>query len=174
MSNHAATTKSKKDKARNYFFFNGDLHKRLHINRGADLLSAWNFPKGKMVKYSYSQIKREGERAWTTRQVTEMLNRKWDSIFNAVNRGDVERPQHSYNLESKHKAGYYWSEKDIMNLHSYFTSIHFGRPRNDGRVTPAKSLPTAAELRAMIRQGTVLYIKTESGEFVPTWKAENF
>ena len=88
-----------------------------------------------------------------------------------IKNGDIRRPQASYSLdENRNEHAYFWSEKDIMDLHAYLSSVHFGRPRKDGLVTP-KDMPTASELRAMIRQGTVLYVKVGE-QFVPTWRAD--
>lgn len=156
-----------------YFFYNGDLHRRIHINRSADIITAWNYPKGKMEKYIYSDVRKNGGKAFSTIQVCEMVCRKRITVERAIWNGYVN-PQFTYGLdEARNKYAYYWSEKDIMDLHAYLMTVHIGRPRADGMVTTGK-LPTASELRAMIRQGTVLYVKNDAGEFVPTWQAEKF
>lgn len=113
-----------------------------------------------------------GEAAFTTRQVSEMLGREQRSIKNFINNGDIRRPQTTYGLdENKNSYAYYWCEKDIMDLHAFLATVHYGRPRKDGRITP-KAMPTAAELRALIRQGTVFYVK-DGDKFVPTWRADH-
>ncbi len=166
--------KKPKMKPIRYFYYRGDLHKKMHINRGADVISAWNYPKGKLEKYSYTDVKKNGEKAFSTQEVATMMSRNYRTISNLLMSGEIRRPQKQYKID-EHRNGhaFYWCEKDIMELHKYFTGIHRGRPRNDGIITPQK-LPTAAELRAMIRQGTVLYIKDDDGNFVPTWDAEKF
>lgn len=101
-----------------------------------------------------------------------MVDRGWRTINNAITNGDIERPQITYSLdENRNEYAFYWREEDIMALHDYLKTVHFGAPRKDGRVTP-KELPTNSELRAMIRQGTVLYVK-DGEKFVPTWRANN-
>jgi hypothetical protein len=103
-----------------------------------------------------------------------MMNRKPLALERAMARGDVEPPQFTYSLtESRRKMKYMWSEKDIMKVHEYFSSVHYGRPRKDGMITPYK-MPTKREVRAMIHQETVLYVMNKDGEFVPTWKAQDF
>lgn len=163
----------KKSKPLNFFFFKGDLHRRVHINRGADVITAWNYPKAKLEKYVYSHVRREGQKAFSTTEVGELVNRKKRTIKYAMARGDIPMPQQTYTLdEERRPLTYYWREEDIMELHSFLSTVHKGRPRKDGRVTPS-NLPSASEVRAMIRQGTVFYTKV-GDEFVPTWQAEKF
>lgn len=157
-----------------YFYLNGLLHKSLHINRGADQITTWCYPLHKRVAYTYSDVKKRKETAFTTVEVCKMLNRSRDRLERAILDGNIEEPQFTYGLnEHKRKFQYLWSEKDILGAHAYFSTVHRGRPRKDGVITPAK-LPTARELRAMIRQDEILYIKDEDGEFKPVWKAPDF
>lgn len=155
-----------------YFFYRGDLHKKIHISRPNDLIVAWNYPKGKAERYVYTDVRRNGAQAFSTRQVEKMVNRSRTTIKTAISEGMIPAPQRTYGLDAERNGyAYYWSEKDIMGLHDYLKTVHHGRPRKDGLVTP-RDLPTASELRAMIRQGTVFYVK-QGDEFVPTWRAEN-
>lgn len=158
----------------NYFFLNGKLHKRLRILRAADSIETWCYPDSRRVTYTYTDVKKQMEPAYSTKQVAEMLGKSTETLFNAIRRGGIEEPAILYTLSTaKHKRGYRWHESHIMALHAYLLSIHRGRPRNDGKVTPQK-LPTARELRAMIRQETVLYVKMPDGSFKPTWEAEDY
>lgn len=168
------TVKKKRKTPLNYFFYKGDLHKKLHINRGADTIMAWNYPKAEARQYSYTDVKKNGEKAFSTQQVGKMLNRAPRVVEREARSGNIRRPQSTYGLtEHRRRHAYYWSEKDVLELHAYYTTVHRGRPRNDGIVIPQK-LPTVAELRAMMRQGTVYYVKDADGNFVPTWEAEKF
>lgn len=169
------STKKKKSKPLRYFFFDGDLHKKIQINRGADIIVAWNYPQAAVVKHSYSRVRREGEKAFSTRQVQAMVHRGRKAIQTAITNGDIHRPQTTYGMDAeRNEYAYYWREENIMELHDHLITVHYGRPRNDGLITPGPGLPTRAELRAMIRQGTVFYVKDDDGNFVPTWDAENF
>jgi hypothetical protein len=103
-----------------------------------------------------------------------MLNRERQALEWAILDGNIEEPQYTYGLNAeKRKYKYMWSEKNILEAHAFLSTVHRGRPRKDGRVTPAP-LPTVRELRAMIRQEELLYVRTESGDFVPVWKAPDF
>lgn len=157
-----------------YFYLNNLLHKSLHINRGADTITAWCYPEHRRVAYTYSDVKKRREPAFTTKEVGKMLNRGRVQIERAILRGDITEPQHTYGLsEHKKKFQYLWNEKSILEAHAYFSTVHRGRPRNDGMITPQR-LPTVRELRAMIRQEEILYVRGEDGEFRPVWRAADF
>lgn len=157
-----------------YFFLNGQLHKKLVINRAADQITAWCYPLGKRVAYTYSDMKMRYKPAYTTMEVSAMLNRHRVHLERCLLKGDFSEPQHVYALnESRKKGKYMWSEENIIEAHAYFLTQHRGRPRKDGRITP-QHMPSLRELRAMIRQEQVLYVKNEQGEFVPSWKAADF
>lgn len=165
------TKKGKMPKLK-YFFYRGDLHKKIYINRSDDIIDAWNYPKGELRQYVYSDVRQNGEQAYTTRQVGELVGRSPKIIKEHIQKGMVRRPQMTYSLdEPANTYAFYWSEKDIMELHDFLRTVHFGRPRLDGRATPL-AMPSRAELRAALRQGTVFYIK-DGESFVPTWKAES-
>ena len=84
--------------------------------------------------------------------------------------GNIKFPQQSYSLNGNKTPGkYFWSEDDIRELHNFFKTVHRGRPRVDGKITPG-DMPSKAELEAMINQETVLYAKNEDGTFYPVWK----
>ena len=150
------------------------LHRREHINRGEDIIEAWCYPLAKRVAYTYSDTVDRYEPAFKTVEVCQMLNRGHDRMRHAIMNGEVEPPQFTYTLTpARAMRGYMWHENDIMKARDYFASLHRGRPRKDGKVNPAP-IPTRRELRAMIRQEQILYVKNEEGDFVPAWKAQDF
>lgn len=157
-----------------YFYLNGNLHRSLHINRGADKIITWCYPEHRRVAYTYSDVKKRKEPAFTTAEVAEMLMRAPKTIEHAIMYGNIEPPQFTYGLnERKRKYKYMWDEKHILDAHAYLSTLHFGRPRIDGLVNP-KPLPSIRELRAMIRQEEPLYVKMDNGEFLPVWRAPDF
>lgn len=158
----------------NHFFLNDKLHKKLRIVRAEDTIETWCYPEHRRVAYTYTDVKKNMEPAYSTKEVAQMLDKHVDTLKNAVDAGGIEEPAIVYTLtQRKNKHAWRWSEKHIMDLHSYLLSIHRGRPRKDGRITPQK-LPTASELRAMIRQEQILYVRNPDGTFVPTWKAQDY
>lgn len=167
-------TKPKSDKRPKlkYFFLEGDLHKKLNINRGADTLTAWNYPQGKRMVYAYSIALKRYKPAFTTNEVAAMMMRERQVLIRAIKNGDIEVPQNTYALnEGKNFYQYMWSEDDIMDLLKFLSTIHRGRPRKDGEIT-TQHLPTPVELRAIIRNEEPLYVRNGDA-FVPTWKAKD-
>lgn len=178
IKNGAKAPSSRKPRPLNYFYLNASghgplLHKKLHINLGADTITAWCYPLHKRMAYTYSDVKKHKEPAFTTIEVGRMLNRGRLTLEHAILRGNIEPPQHTYGLnEFKRKFKYMWHEKDIFAMHAFLSTVHKGPPRKDGLVTPMK-LPNERELRAMIRQQEILYRKV-GDEFRPVWEAGDF
>lgn len=169
----------KKYKRLRYFFLEREghgplLHRSLFINRGADQIVTWCYPLKQRIVYTYSDVKKRKETAFTTKQTGEMIMRSRIQLERAILNGNIEMPQYSYSLDERmRKKQYWWHESNIMEAHAYFSTVHRGRPRKDGQITPQR-LPTPRELRAQIRQDEILYVRTEDGSFIPSWKASNF
>lgn len=176
MANEAGSGANGRRRSRklNYFYLNKNLHKSLHINRGADTITTWCYPLHKRVAYTYSDVKKFKEPAFTTQDVCAMLMRTRKVIEEAILDGNITPPQYTYGLnEHKRKFKYMWHEDNILEAHAFLSTIHRGRPRKDGLVTPQK-LPTVRELRAMIRQEQIFYVRGDDGEFRPVWRAPDF
>lgn len=157
-----------------YFYLNGLLHRKLRINRAQDEIITWCYPLAKRVTYTYSQVIRNKEPAFTTSQVCDMIGRRRTVVESSLTEGEVDRPQYTYALDDPEKKNYkyMWSEKDIMSLHDYLLTKHRGRPRNDGLIIP-QAMPSKRELRAIIRQEELFYVK-DGDEFKPIWRAQDF
>jgi hypothetical protein len=163
--------KRKKTKPLMHFFLDGKLYKKLRINRPADMIEVWCYPEERRVVLTYSEVRRRYQPAFSTAQVAEMIGRNDKIVERIARSGNIEEPTMAYSLTKKmYRSSYKWSETDIMNLHAYLLTVHRGRPRLDGRITP-QAMPTAKELRALIRQEHVLYVRNDDGEFVPSWRA---
>jgi hypothetical protein len=131
---------------------------------------AWSYSERKRVAFIYSHIQRTHERAFTTKEVSKMVNRGRDVLENYILGGHIRKPEMTYALDGNYRPfKYMWREKDIMELHDYIVTIHFGRPRKDGEVTPYPT-PTKAELRAMIAHDVVYYVENSEGEKVKVFK----
>lgn len=158
-----------------YFFLNGDLHKVLSVTRAQDLVVCWNFPEGKRVGYSWSDVKKRHGKAFKMQEVSKMIGRHRTNIERDILAGNIKTPQRIYTLNGKKRPLYYYfSEENVFDLHDYLLTVHVGRPRSDGKITPRADLPSKAELRAMMKHDIVTYIKTEQGEFVPVWKEQDW
>jgi hypothetical protein len=154
-----------------YFYLNNNIHKALHRNRAEDLLIAWDYSNGKRVAYSLSDVAKNKKAAYTITQAAKLINRSPDTIKRHWRSGEIRRPQQVYSLDEKRTPGkFYFSEDDMRELQDFFKTVHRGRPRKDGMITPS-NIPSKAELEALMRNEKVLYAKNDSGEFVPVWKA---
>jgi hypothetical protein len=163
--------RKKKSPPRNfYFYLGGELHQKLHIDRGADLITCWSYVEHKRTAYPWSETKRKMTSSYKTSEVVKLLNRSRVTRQRAIIAGDIRKPAQPYTLDKERRVGKFcWSQANVMEARDFFATQHVGFKRNDGLIT-AKPIPSRAELRAMMEQGTVTYVKTSDGEFIPTFK----
>lgn len=154
------------------FYLNGHLHRVLHLNKAKDKLTAFDYIDGKTKVYNWSDVKKQKQNAFTISEAAELVGRHRERIMEYLIEGKIEYPQREYSLETGNPGRWFFSEDDMLDLHDYMSTIHIGRPRNDGRVTN-NSLPTKEQLKGMIQSGRVLYIR-EEGQFIPIWKAQEW
>lgn len=146
-----------------YFFLNKKLHKVLSSSRAEDRLTAWCYPDKKRVLYSYSDVQKNMERAYSSREVANMLNRHKISVERYVYTGSIKQPAKVYPISNPDSKWwkYMFSESDIYDLHQFI--IDTGRDGN---------IPSRAELKAILKHNLILYTKNSEGDFVPVWKAD--
>jgi hypothetical protein len=147
-----------------YFFLNGKIHKVLKASRSKDELIAWCYPDKKRVLYSYSQVNKYMENAYTMTQVGSILNKHKVTIQDYILDGKIKAPQKVYpisNPDHQNWSKYMFSESDILDLHQFIL--------DSGHST---DMPSKNELYAILKNNLILYTKTEEGKFVPVWKAE--
>jgi hypothetical protein len=120
-------------------------------------------------------LKKTWGKAYRTSEVGKIVNRRKDVIEKYIEEGKVPHPPRSYVIGSPERLGWHrWGDKEIVALHDYLLTIHFGRPRKDGKITPIYKTPTRKELLAMLRNESITYVKTDEGEFIPVWKESAF
>lgn len=153
------------------FFLNGDLHRLIKTNAAGNTCYAFNYQKNEVVKYTYSDYKKFKKPAYKIGEVSKILRRHKERIRIAFSEGHVKKPTL---VKYQGRTGtYYFSEEEIYELRDYFASVHRGRPRFDGIVV-SKNVPSRAELDSLFGKTPTLYIRTEEGNFVPIWKAEEY
>ena len=153
-----------------YLYVNGDLHKVLRVNRSEDLLYAWNYPKGKRVAYVWSETQKTMQRAFSVTEVAALFGRNPFVIKQYILDGEIKQVQKTYTLDERRNPGkYFFSEDDIRMLWEFLSGRNLGRPRKDGELVQYP-LPSKAELEAMLKHETILYMKDASGDFMPVWK----
>jgi len=148
-----------------YFFLNEKLHKVLKSSRVKDQIIAWSYLDKKRVLYSYAEVIKYMERAYSLKEVCFILDKHVVTVKDYIGEGKIRQPQKIYpigNSESTKWSQYMFNQKDILELHDYILS--------SGRNT--ENLPTKTELLALLNHNVILYTKTSEGTFVPVWKAE--
>jgi hypothetical protein len=160
----ARSSRNSKSKELRYFFLNNKIHKVIRSSRSKDELVAWCYPDKKRMLYSYSQVKKYMENAYSVKQVAAMLNRHRVTIQDYILDGKVITPQKIYPIgdpENPNWSKYMFSESDILDMHQHIL--------DSGH---SSDVPTKAELLGLLKHNLILYTKTEEGKFVPVWKAE--
>ena len=153
-----------KSKSLRYFFLNDKIHKTISSSRSKDELIAWCYPDKKRVLYSYSQVKKYMEKAYTVVQVASMLNRHRVTIQDYILEGKVQTPSKIYPIgepSSKAWSKYMFNQKDILDIHQHIL--------DSGH---SSEMPSKAELQGLLKNNFILYTKTDEGKFIPIWKAE--
>jgi len=160
----AGIKRNGKPKSLRYFFLNDKIHKVLKSSRSKDEIIAWCYPDKKRVMYSYSQVKKNMQTAYTIVEVAHMLNKHRVTIQEYILNDKVSTPQKIYPIgqpDSENWSQYMFNQKNILDIHEHIL--------DSGH---SKEIPSKAELQALLKNNLVLYTKTEDGKFVPVWKAE--
>ena len=146
-----------------YFFLNGKVHKVLRLSRAKDEVIAWSYLDKKRVMYSYSQVDKNMEKAYTILEVSKILGRHRVTIEEYILQGKIKQPQKVYPISNPEStwSKYMLSESDILDIHQFIIDAGYIR-----------ELPSKAELQALLKHSLIMYTKTEDGKFVPVWKAE--
>jgi len=160
----AGIKRNGKSKSLRYFFLNDKIHKVLKSSRSKDEMVAWCYPDKKRVMYSYSQVKKNMDTAYTVVEVASMLNKHRVTIQEYILNEKVATPQKIYPIgqpDSENWSQYMFNQKNILDIHQHIL--------DSGH---SKEIPSKAELQALLKNNLILYTKTEEGKFVPVWKAE--
>lgn len=150
------------------FYLDGQLLRSLKVDRTNNLIYVWNFTKSKRECYVLSDVRLRKQNAFTITETAKMINRHRRRIVEYLGTG-IRIPQRAINLSTGKNGPYYFSEDEVLDLYDHFASLHCGRPRKDGLVSP-KDMPTKKALAAMMRHDTSLFVKNENGNFVPVWR----
>lgn len=154
-----------------FFFWEGKIHKVLRINYPANLVEAWRFADETRVTLLYSDWRQNAGKALSQRQASKLIRLTTKTLDNYVIRGMIPPPQRTHALDGA-KRGWnkWWSEQDMLALHDYLMSHHFGRTRADGRITPMQHLPSRAEIVAAFNESQAVYVQAEDGTMIPLFK----
>jgi hypothetical protein len=152
-----------------YFFLNGDLYKTVRIDRHLNLIECFRFIDGVEVVYSWSDVKRDKQRAFRLGAVAKALRIGRDTLMGYIKQGKVTNFQWMYN-DRKYKERMF-SEDGVLDVWELIMHTHIGRPRADGKITHRTDVPTRGELMAMLKEEDVLYYWDDtSNRFLPVWR----
>jgi hypothetical protein len=160
----ARSKRNGKPKNIRYFFLNDKVHKVISSSRSKDELIAWCYPDKKRMLYSYSQVRKNMENAYSIVQVAEMLNKHRVTIQDYILEGKVMSPSKIYPIgspDSETWSKYMFNQKNILDIHQHIL--------DSGH---SSEVPSKAELQGLLKNNFILYTKTDEGKFVPVWKAE--
>ena len=159
----ARKKRNSKLKKLRYFFLNDKIHKVLKSSRSQDQMIAWCYPDKKRMMYSYSQVDKNMEKAYTILEASKILGRHRVTVEEYILQGKIKQPQKVYPISNPDStwSKYMLSESDILDIHQFI--IDAGHIRD---------LPSRLELQALLKHNLIMYTKTEDGKFVPVWKAE--
>ena len=140
------------------------------VNRARDEAYAFCYSENKVRLYQWSFLKKNASQGFTMGQVSEMVHRTSRMIEYYMERGLMKPPQMTYSLLSGKPGIRIFSEEDVYKVREIVSSMHIGRPRNDGKIVPG---PTSSkeELYAKMKYDVTLYAKNSDGEFVPLYLA---
>jgi len=139
----AGIKRNGKPKSLRYFFLNDKIHKVLKSSRSKDEMVAWCYPDKKRVMYSYSQVKKNMETAYTVVEVASMLNKHRVTIQEYILNEKVATPQKIYPIgqpDSENWSQYMFNQKNILDIHQHIL--------DSGH---SKEIPSKAELQALLK-----------------------
>jgi len=157
------------------FFLNNELVRLVHKNHANNICTLYNFIQNKEQSMLLSDFKKHRKRAYLFVDVTRIFKRSRLQIENMIKAGLINPPVGATigGARAWQKKSYY-SEDDLFKIREAMSTIHVGRPRKDGRITPSKKVPSEKQLRSLIGDAIMLYTKTKDGEFIPVWAEETW
>ena len=157
------------------FFLDKNLVRLLHYNRANDICELYNFNLDKEQTMLYSDFKKHRRRAYNVGSTLKIFRRSRMQMERWIDLGLISPPVGTTpGGQRKFQQMSYFSEDDLFTIRAVLATIHKGRPRKDGRITPRKDLVTEKELRSLIGDSIMLYTKTEDGRFIPVWQEETW
>lgn len=154
-----------------YVILNKTLYKVLTKVRATDRAVLWNFEKQQREVHSYAAVAQHGEKAYSLYDIGKMLDRSPYTLKGHIK--EFPAPYVIYSFTQGKPHGKRWDADQVMQIREVIANTHYGAPRKDGEIRP-RATPSRQELRAMLNQEAVFYVQTQTGKFVPSWKAHQF
>ena len=152
-----------------YFYWEGVLHKKLILSKTRNIVYAKNMDTEEEVSISYVDWKRYSQKSFTTTEAAWLVGRHPKRVFHYIRCGLIKAPRRLTPPKREGKAGYFWSEDDVLRLRDLLVDMA-DRARNR-KESEVSSVISEGELKNKMGRGEVLYVRTKDGRFVPTWEA---
>lgn len=159
----------------NIFFINNELVRLVHSNRPNNICILYNYIQDKEQTMLLSDFKKHRKRAYAYSKTCKLFGRSRMQFERMIKAELIPLPTGAQ-LGGKREwqVMSYYSEDDLFKIRDAMASIHMGRPRKDGKVTPRKDVLSERDLRSLIGSAIMLYTKTEDGRFIPVWQEETW
>lgn len=170
------TSRQSSIKASNIIFFiNNELVKIIHRNKPNNICTLYNYIHDKEQTMIYSDFKKHRKKAYTVANTTRIFKRSRMQFDRLMKKGIFPIPTGATKGGKRQwQTMSYYSEDDLYKIRDAMANIHVGKPRKDGRITPAKDILSEKDLRSLLGDGIMLYTKTEDGRFIPVWQEETW
>jgi hypothetical protein len=155
------------------FFIDGRLVRFINKNKGMNIVYLFDTFEQKEKTMLLSDFKKHKKRAYTFMNTARLLNRGPAQIYRYIDQGLIPPPVGAQPGGKRMftKKSYY-SEDQIFEIREAMSTIHRGRPRNDGKIS--NSVLTEQELRARMGDALMLYTRTKDGEYIPVWSEQTY
>lgn len=154
------------------FFMEQRLHRTIFVDKKRNIIEAYDFNKMKKVIYPLTFMRKNSGRAYTLKEVCQMLKKNILSLRAYFADGRLPPPTPEIDLLRYTPKKYYASKEQILEWHELLLTY----PRHplwgfDHKNRMAKTdLPSKAELLAHLEGASTMYMKNQDGEFTPVWK----
>ena len=157
------------------YFINNQLVKLIHSNRANNICNLYNYITWKEQTMLLSDFKKHRKRAFTMANTIKIFQRSRVQFERMIASGKINPPVGAtIGGVRKWQTMSYYSEDELFKIRDTMATIHMGRPRRDGRVTPRKDVLSERDLRSLLGDAIMLYTKTEDGRFIPVWQEETW
>jgi hypothetical protein len=157
----------------NLFFLDEHIVRYISKNKGMNIVYLFDTFDQKEKTMLWSDFKKHRRRAYTLIDTARLLDRGPAQIYRYIDDGLIPPPVGAQPGGKRMftKKSYY-SEDHIFQIREVMSTIHRGRPRNDGKI--CNNVLTEQELRARMGDALMLYTRTKDGEFIPVWSEQTY
>ena len=156
-----------------YFFIDKKLYRLVRVVYSRDEAVALRLEDGELVMFAWSDVRRHASRGFTIGQVSKIIDRTTRQIHNYIMDGEIDSDGMLYAPTDGRPVRRIFSEENIFQIQEVMSNKSNGRPRKDGIVRPRNVLGKS-DVRAAVKHDMKLYARTDDGEFIPVYLAEDW